>query len=479
MSHPFDRYSDVTDVAALKEFSDMPLRKCIRVNTFKLSVDDFKSYSKEHKWNIEPVLWCKEGFFLDREDRSIPLGKDMLHLLGATYMQEASSMLPVALLDPQPGEIVLDMAAAPGSKSTQIAARMNGQGVLVANDMQEIRIKTLRDALHRLGVINVIITKKMGQWFGKEMVGRFNRVLIDAPCTGQGTARKDADALKYSSEHSVGKNAKLQRELIEAAVHATKIGGRIVYSTCTLTPEENEEVVLSVLKKFEGQVEVVDPREGVGVGGRAWEMDKAIEDSYAVQQSLCPTPNALHPFLRLWPQTYNTEGFFCAVLKKTKPTAEPIRNAAIKQKESIFPESREREVEKYLESQFGMSFINEDEILLQEEERLTIVPKKLLKFPLPTRNVGIGMPFGRIVRSEPVILDHDIATLRGEAATKGVIDLSDEQWSDLMSGKDIDCSKDLLGHVLLRYNGRCVGKGRAREGRCKNHLPRWMVQMSQ
>lgn len=476
MEHPFDRYAAYTDVAALKESSAQPLRKCMRVNTLKMDTEAFKKYAAQKNWKLDPVLWCKEGFFIDREDRSVPLGKDLLHLLGHTYMQEASSMLPVAMLDPQPGENILDMAAAPGSKSTQIAARMNNRGVLIANDMQEARLQTLRAALNRLGVMNVIVTKKMGQWFGSHMTGRFDRVLIDAPCTGQGTARKDAGALKYCSIDSIGKNAKLQRELLEAAVHATNIGGRIVYSTCTLTPEENEDVVLSVLSKFPNQLEVLDPR-NCGVDNEKWKVDKAIEDSLIVQRSLYPLSTIHYPFLRLWPQTYNSEGFFCAVLKKTGPTKDAEKTDLVKLDKEVLQKGRVKEICEFLEMRFGTSFKNKSEVLLQSIERLWITTEEVFTFKLPCSNAGIGLPFGKTLTKSPIMIDHDIATLRGSAVTKGVIDLTEEQWKLLARGQDIDCDPELFGKVLFQYNGICIGRGNAREGRCKNQLPRWIVQV--
>jgi len=480
MDHPFDRYAAYTDVAALKESSAQPLRKCMRVNTFKMDIETFKKYAAQKNWKIEPVLWCKEGFFIDREDRSQALGKDLLHLLGHTYMQEASSMLPVAMLDPQPGENILDMAAAPGSKSTQIAALMNNRGVLIANDMQEARLQTLRAALNRLGVMNVIVTKKMGQWFGKSMTGRFDRVLIDAPCTGQGTARKDAGALKYCSIDSIGKNAKLQRELLESAVHATKIGGRIVYSTCTLTPEENEDVVFSALSKFPGKLEVVDPRKVIGDQWSVVSMEKAIEDSILVQETLkdnFPFATFRFPFLRIWPQTYNSEGFFCAVLKKTGPTKEAEKTDLVKLDKEVLQKGRVKEICEFLEMRFGTSFKNKSEVILQSNERLWITTEEVFKFKLPCSNAGIGLPFGKTLTKSPIMIDHDIATLRGSAVTKGVIDLTEEQWKLLARGQDIDCDPVLFGKVLFRYNGICIGRGNAREGRCKNQLPRWIVQV--
>ena len=489
MPHPFNRYSKFTDVNLLKEASEKPLRKSLRVNTLKMSVKDFKEWAKERGWEIEPVPWCNEGFFIDRESREEALGKDLLHLLGNVYMQEAASMLPVELLDPQPGETILDLSAAPGSKSTQIVAKMGrptfapngamvGKGVLVANDMKEKRLWTLNGALQRSGTVNAILINKLGQWYGKHMTERFDRVLIDAPCTAQGTLRKDPSALTYTSENSIGKAAKLQRELLEAAIHATKVGGRIVYSTCTLTPEENEEVVMSLLNKFSVQLEVIDPRQDKGHG--TWDIRKAIEDSEHVQQkALSPLSNSLCPFIRIWPQTYNTEGFFCAVLEKKAPTREVEHMDIIKLKGEIIRQSQSNEIINYLEKHYGIKFIEDQERLILDAKQFFLTTQEVLDFKLPTKAFAVGLPFGKVIRDQPVYLSNEVALLRGSSASKNVSDIDDQQLKDLLKGKNVSCDENLLGHVLIRWRNFCIGKGRSRSGKLKNQISRWMINSSQ
>jgi len=467
--HPFDRYAGYTDLEALKEYSSRSLRRCVRVNTIHSSVEELKSWAAEKSWQLEPVPWCKEGFFVDREDRSIPLGKDLLHLLGHFYFQEASSMLPVELLEPEPGEVILDMAAAPGSKTSQIAAYMEGRGVLIANDIQDSRIKTLKAALQRSGVLNVVITKKVGQWFAKHMTGRFDRVLIDAPCTAQGTCRKDPDALKYCSEHSIRKAAKLQRELLESAVHATKIGGRIVYSTCTLAPEENEEVVLSILNKFSTQLEVVDPRD-LALTRAGLKLDQPIEDSIKVQDG-----TGKHPFLRIWPQTYDSEGFFCAVLKKTAPTKEAVKVDLKHFREKPVSRGKQKEMGEFLQKRYGTEIIKDNEHIFDKGDHLAITTEDVASIKLPVVDYSIGLPFGRRLRDIPVYIDHEVAVLRGADAVENIHQVDEDQLSELLHGKDISCSEDLIGHVLIKYRDWCIGRGRARNGKLKNHIPRWMI----
>jgi 16S rRNA (cytosine1407-C5)-methyltransferase len=470
--HPFDRYAAFTDLEALKEASNHPLRKCLRVNTLKCSVEEFKKWAQKNKWDMEPVPWCREGFFIDRADHSKPLGKDLLHLLGHFYMQEASSMLPVELLDPRPGETILDMSAAPGSKTTQIAAKMKGSGVLIANDMQEKRLGTLKDAVHRLGVTNTIITKKTGQWFAPHMTERFDRVLCDAPCTAQGTIRKDTSALDYSSEHSVRKCASLQRSLLESAIHCAKVGGRIVYSTCTLTPEENEEVALHVLNKFNAQLKVVEL--GLNSNSLSCNLSQAISDSKLVQKKL----GTSHSFIRIWPQTYNTEGFFCAVFEKIAPTKEPKKMKRVFFQEKPTLRHRMNEKTSYIEKRFLTTFLQEREILFERENQLLLSTQEVADFSLPMENYTLGVSFGKSVKDGRVRLTQDIASLRGHLATQNTKELSDKELTEIIDGKDISCDSSLSGEIILIWKGRGIGLGLAQNGVIKNRIARWLVKQS-
>ena len=506
MAHPFDRYAAFTDLKLLLESSGRPLRKSKRVNTLKCSVEEFKHWAKAKNWTIEPVPWCPEGFFIERENRDEVIGKDLLHILGYTYLQEAASMLPVELLDPKPGENILDMSAAPGSKSTQIAAALTpgpspegrGEkgGLLVANDVQEKRIWALLNNLQRCGVVNMMVTKKVGQWFAGNMTEKFDRVLCDAPCTAQGTVRKDSDSLNYCSMDNIGKMARLQRELLESAVHAAKVGGRIVYSTCTLTPEENEGVILSILNKYSDQVFVLDPREIAGSRQRSAisYFDRAIEDSIKVQGWLISEKKkssqlTAHssPLLRFWPQTADTEGFFTAVLGKRAPT-----NAATKKftKEDfprfeIIPHSKQKEITSKLLDCYGTGFLRDDELLIAASDQLHAIPDELLKLRIPAKPFSFGLPFGKTTTYGMVRLSHEMATLRGHGATRQILIVSMDELKAAFQGKNLSSNlKDLEdGDLLLAIRDPgfdrpiIIGRGLLKEGKILNRLPRDIVRM--
>jgi 16S rRNA (cytosine1407-C5)-methyltransferase len=397
-------------------------------------------------------------------------------------MQEAASMLPPVLLDPQPGESILDMSAAPGSKTTQMAAQMQNTGVIVANDVQEKRLWTLKSALYRSGVTNTIVTKKVGQWFGKHMTERFDRVLCDAPCTAQGTARKDSDALQYCGMENIEAMARLQYGLLEAAIHATKVGGRIVYSTCTLTPEENELLVRKILNTYFDHLEIIDP---MTLNFSLWEgLKNHIHDSDILQNQILNSSNSPEnrgkndalPFIRLWPHRIDVEGFFCAVLQKKARTKDPMKMESVEFQEDFVPKSRVKEAKNYLLERFGSDFLREDENLFARGEQLLVLNKTASSFPLPVEDYALGLPFARFYASGNLRVDHEIATLRGISATKNVHILSNDDLTRVLRGEDLACDPILSGDIILRWRDIAVGMGLATDGKLKNRLPRWLVQ---
>ncbi|MDD5026432.1 MAG: NOL1/NOP2/sun family putative RNA methylase [Candidatus Peribacteraceae bacterium] len=475
MPHPLDRYAPYTDIEALKTSMGKPLRKCVRVNTLKCFVEQFASWAKGRGWALTQVPWCREGFFLEREDHSRALGKDLRHLLGHFYMQEAASMLPPSLLDPRPGETILDLCAAPGSKTTQMVAAMDGRGTVIANDVQENRLWTLKNALYRSGVTNCIVLKKVGQWYGKNMTERFDRVLCDAPCTAQGTARKGSDALAYCSDRSIAACARLQMELLEAAVHACKVGGRIVYSTCTMTVEENEKLVLDTLNKFSDQIEVVHPKDALP-SGLQWDMSMAISDAKKVQKFLNPSLEVFHPFLRLWPQTYDTEGFFAAVLQKTASTRDPLSVPPVPKEEQTLRNHEMTHIMEWLKETYGTTFTGEGDTLVRRGEAILLVTADTWNLPLPVRDYSLGLPFCKDLGDGRYRLHSELVTARGNFATKNVWRIDDDTLQSLERGRDVPCPAELLGDVILVWNDLPLGMGLAREGTLKNRLSRWLVQ---
>ena len=210
----------------------------IRVNTLKVSREELKE-RLEKNYEVNEVPWYDVALLINgRNLTSIEEYK-----FGYFYIQSLASMLPVIALDPQPGDYALDLAAAPGSKTTQIAMHMQNQGMLIANDSSYLRLKPLRGHLYRLGIICCKITNYDGRRFPSKM--RFNRILLDAPCSGLGSHHAHSNY----SPNRLNQMAKLQKELLIHAYDLLLPGGRLVYSTCTTRKEENEDVVRHLLNK--------------------------------------------------------------------------------------------------------------------------------------------------------------------------------------------------------------------------------------
>ncbi len=278
-------------------YSTSYITRSIRINTLKIQVPELKK-RLQGEWQLEQVPWCSEGFWIKGERRDI--GNLPEHILGYFYVQEAASMIPPLALEPKPGELVLDMCAAPGSKTTQIAAMMKNKGILIANDISGERIKALGLNLNRAGVSNTIITHSEGRAFGKM---KFERVLVDAPCSATGTVRRNFKVMQQYNYGMVKRLAAMQKGLIRTAYNLLSESGTMVYSTCSMEPEEDEGVVDWLLEK--------EP------SAKLEKISLNLKNSVPITEF---TGKAYNPevrkCLRIWPQDNNTEGFFIAKIKK-------------------------------------------------------------------------------------------------------------------------------------------------------------------
>jgi NOL1/NOP2/sun family putative RNA methylase len=215
----------------------LPLRRGVRVNTLKWSVEDCLT---AFPCALEPSPFSPDSFYLNEPFKA---GADPLHHAGGYYMQEPSASSAVTVLAPLPGDKVLDMCAAPGGKSTQIAGLLQGKGLLWSNEYVSGRARILQQNMERLGVRNGVVSNADSARLGEHLPGFFDKVLVDAPCSGEGMFRKEPVALADWSEQAVGMCAARQKEILHNAAKTVKAGGKLVYSTCTFAPEENEGVV--------------------------------------------------------------------------------------------------------------------------------------------------------------------------------------------------------------------------------------------
>ena len=298
-----ERYSKLTDWGEFKKYSLSFLRRSVRINTLKKSIAEVKESLEQQGWILHQIPWCKEGFWIDHKEGRRDIGNTTEHALGYIYVQEAVSMIPPLALEPNPGELVLDMCAAPGSKSSQICQMMENKGLLFSNDYQGIRLAPLGINMQRIGATNTVLTLMEGRHFAKAGL-QFDKILVDAPCSGTGTIRKSLKTIRMWNANGIKRLSGQQRQLILTAFDILKPGGVMVYSTCSCEPEENEAIVDYLLKEREN-AEVVP-----------FDLDIKHGDAITSFDGK-PYSEEVKKTLRLWPQDNDTEGFFVAKIRKS------------------------------------------------------------------------------------------------------------------------------------------------------------------
>jgi ribosomal RNA methyltransferase Nop2 len=286
------------------EASDRPRPLVIRTNTLKSSRKDLIDALTKRGASVEPVDWSKVAIKVT--ESSVPIGATPEYLAGHYMLQSAASLNPVMALAPLPGEKVLDMSAAPGGKTTYVAQLMKNSGTVIANDLKPQRQKATIANLHRLGVKNTIVCCYDGRKIGTNIKG-FDRVLLDAPCSGLGVISRDQSVKVQRTVKDIQRISHLQKELLRAAVDAvdpnSPTGGVIVYSTCSISTEENEQVVDFILKRR--YVKLIDTGLEVGKPGFTRHKERRFHPSLALTR-------------RFYPHVHNMDGFYVAKFKKYK-----------------------------------------------------------------------------------------------------------------------------------------------------------------
>lgn len=289
-----DEYSDF-----LKSY-DNPRHFGLRVNTLKISVERFLEISPFH---LTPVPWTTNGFYYEEEDRP---ARHPFYTAGLYYLQEPSAMAPAAVLPVEEDDCVLDLCAAPGGKATELGAKLNRTGMLVANDISNSRAKALLRNIELCGIPNSFVTNEVPGNLAKAMPEFFDKILVDAPCSGEGMFRKDMAVAKVWDESRPEYFAKLQREIVSSAVSMLKPGGLLLYSTCTFAPVENEGTISWLLENFPDMSLIpIDGYEGFSKGNPSWGNGSA----------------ELEKCVRIFPHRMDGEGHFLALLKKNGASA--------------------------------------------------------------------------------------------------------------------------------------------------------------
>lgn len=288
----------------------------LRINRLKLSKEEWKRLT-DMSPELSPIPWAEDGLYYSEGERP---GKHPHYHAGLYYIQEPSAMAPVELLDVRPGHRVLDLCAAPGGKSTQIAAKLQGSGVLVTNDNARERTKALAKNIELAGVRNAVILNEVPASLFPAFAGWFDRILIDAPCSGEGMFRKDEDMIAEWEKHSVERCSMMQRDILRDAAKLLAPGGLLVYSTCTFSPEENEEQIAAFLAEHP-DFQVVPAEHLYG-----WQPGRP--DLVAMETGLSKERlQSLAGTVRLWPHRIVGEGHYAAVLKRDGERNESMPNA--------------------------------------------------------------------------------------------------------------------------------------------------------
>ena len=376
----------------------------------------------------QPVPWEPEGVYYDPEARP---GLHVYHEAGVYYLQEASAMAPVALLDPQPGERVCDLCAAPGGKTTQIAGRMGGQGFLLCNEINPKRAKILSRNIERMAVANALVTNEHPETLAQRFPGFFDRVLVDAPCSGEGMFRKEEAAVTDWSEETVAMCARRQGEILHSAAKLVRPGGRLVYSTCTFAPVEDEGVVAAFLEAHpEFTPEPVEA---------PW---------------FAPGENASY---RMWPHRLLGEGHFAAVLRKTGGETEDIpleANEKLPKQWDSFAKELNITLPAGKAVCFGQS------LFWAPEEMPEIRKLKVLRPGLELGNVKKD-------RFEPA---HALALWLKECANVQDYGPDSEEIRDYLHGDVVPSG--VKGWCLVRAGGYSIGWGKGDGRVLKNHYPK-------
>lgn len=385
------------------------------------------------KYTDGNVPWEKNGFYLKEGTRP---GAGIAHVAGAFYLQEASAMVSVAVLQPQPGERILDLCAAPGGKTTQIAAALQGEGLLISNEPEPSRAKVLAANLERMGVRNAAVVNAYPDALAKRWKESFDAILCDAPCSGEGMFRRDPESRTQWNPASPAGCAKRQAEILDRAAEMLRPGGRMVYSTCTFNRNENEETIEAFLERHP---------------------DFSYEDF-----ELLEVGKSSKGCIRIWPHHVRGDGHFAARLRKTGEKELPdLPVHRIEKADLRLIEQMEKEI-----------------CRLPEELKRRIMRSGDYLYAIPaqcpdTKGLKVVSPGVRLMRigKNYIEPEHALAMALGSGDALRRMELDDRQAVRYLSGEALECG-DARGWTQICWHGMPLGWGKASNGQMKNHLPK-------
>ncbi|MCI3923081.1 RsmF rRNA methyltransferase first C-terminal domain-containing protein [Paenibacillus sp. TRM 82003] len=424
---------------------EKPKASGLRLNPLKIDAGAFAA-----RWPhpLEPVPWCRTGFYY--EEDAAP-GRHPYHAAGLYYIQEPSAMYPAEALDAVPGERVLDLCAAPGGKTTHIGGALKGRGLLIANEYEAKRAKALSENVERLGLTNCLVTNETPERLAARFPGFFDRILVDAPCSGEGMFRKDPEAASYWSERHVAACARTQADVLDAAYAMLREGGVLVYSTCTFSPEENELAIEALLARYPDLELLPMPQiGGVSPGVPGW--------SASGDERLTATT-------RLWPHRLRGEGHFAAKLRKRAATApwsgKTAAGNAAKQPLALYRDFERRALREPMDGTF---LLHGTQLYLVPEEAPDVSGLRVVR-------PGLHLGEAKKDRFEP---NHALAlALPPErfAATFELLEAGERAADAYLRGETLPGTGD-RGWLAMTYGGFPLGWGKEAKGTIKNFYPK-------
>ncbi len=461
------------DFQTLLDELDKPLYPALRSNPLKAVPGDEAGWASRYGWELERVPYCPTGWWVKSSPE--PVSQTLEHRMGHYYIQDAASMLPVELFDLDPADqpLILDLAASPGGKTTHLISRSLDRGLVIANDSAGERITALRYVLQTWGAANVAVTRFPGEKFGSWFPETFDRILLDAPCSMQSLRSTDAHPMRPISSREQSTLARRQVALLASALAALKPGGQIVYSTCTLAPEEDEAVLNEILARFPQDVEILAPGDKLPVPAPA--LPAAFGQDFDPQ-----VQNAA----RLWPQRYGTSGFFAALIRKTGSIPTQSQPAPARPLSQVGQQPLHRKEAAEILDLFRNSYGFDLEATLADLEldlwhspgAIYAVPLRFLAGfrDLPCQLLGLKLAEESPQGWTP---SHEWVSRFGAQFQAGCLTLPEGSEAAWLSGSDLDgdftAGPAPSGVVVVRDTAdRILGRGRVQPGRLRNLLPR-------
>lgn len=426
----------------------------LRVNTKKISVEKFMEICP---FELQPIPWIENGFYYDGEN--VQPAKHPYYFAGLYYLQEPSAMTPANRLPIEPGDRVLDVCAAPGGKATELGAKLQGEGVLVANDISSSRAKGLLKNIEVFGIGNVLVLSEEPGRLEEYFPEYFDKILIDAPCSGEGMFRKDRKMIKAWEEHGPEFFAKLQRSIITQAARMLKPGGMLLYSTCTFDERENEGAIEYLLTEYpEFQIEEIAPYDGFGHG--------KPEATKSGSEAFLKT-------VRIWPHRMHGEGHYVALLRKGGEKAEETSHMQRKAPKVIAEELKAFFEDVSWKPDFGRIDIHGERVYYMPENLPALTGIRFLR---------TGLLLGELKKNRFEPSQALAMSLKKEEYAKTIsLPVTDERVVKYLKGETLDVedivSSKEKGWYLLCVEDYPLGFGKLSGGTLKNkYLPGWRWQ---